>query len=51
MPGLKKETHLKLLHSYFHYFLVPFPQRRMVFKNQTKIFLEPSGSKETENLL
>jgi hypothetical protein len=49
--SVKKIPRLKQLQGQFRYFLVPFPQLRMVLKNQPKIFLEPSGSMETENML
>jgi hypothetical protein len=51
MTGGKKIPRLKLLHGQFCYFLVRFPQLRMVLKNQPKIFLEPSDSMETGNML
>jgi len=51
MLGGQKTPLLKLLYGQFRYFLVPYPKLRMVFKNQPKMFLEPSGFMETENLL
>ena len=37
--------------QYSRYFLIRYPQLRMVFKNQPKVFLELSGSMVTENML